>query len=108
MNREKISIGSFVLIAAMVFSAISGLAINRSRASQIGGVSDLTKLNAVDISAFRWIAMADFYAANSERTGGANVDLTTFDAAEISAYRWNAMARFYEKQAFLANSDSTE
>jgi hypothetical protein len=95
MNRKKIIIGSFGLIAVLVFFVFSGMAINRSNTSHEVEAGDLTTLDAAEISAYRWNAMAKFYAANSEQVGTAMVDLTTLDAAEISAYRWNAMAKFY-------------
>jgi hypothetical protein len=98
MNKKKILIGMFVLIAVLAISAFSGIAMNRANASHEVGYGDLTTLDAADISAYRWIAMAEFYAANSEQMEAANVDLTTLDAEEISAYRWNAMAKFYSNQ----------
>lgn len=98
MNKKKTLIGMFVLIAVLAISAFSGIATNRANAAHEVEYGDLTTLDAADISAFRWIAMAEFYAANMEKMVTANVDLTTLDAEEISAYRWNAMTKFYAAQ----------
>ena len=108
MNKKKIIIGTFVLIAVLGISAVSGAATNRVFASHEVEAVDLTTLDAADISAFRWIAMAEFYVANSELIGTESVDLTTLDAADISAYRWNAMAEFYVANSELVGTESVD
>jgi hypothetical protein len=108
MNRNKILIGSLALIAVLAISAFSGLAVFRANASHEAGVADLKKLDAADISAFRWIAMAEFYTANSDLRVPANVDRTTLDAGDISAYRWNAMGEFYAAQNETHDSVSAD
>lgn len=95
MIENKVLRGLFVLIAVLVISGFSGVAVTSSSASHDATTNDLTALNAADISAFRWTAMAEFYASNSELLGTANVALTALDAADISAFRWAAMAEFY-------------
>jgi len=65
-----------------------------AQALQRGLPGDLTTLDSSEISAYRWNAMADFYANLSSGLAG---DLTTLDSAEISAYRWNARADFFAK-----------
>ena len=46
-----------------------------------------------EISAYRWLAMAEYYTGQPAR-----IDLTTLSDSDISAYRWLAMARFYGEQ----------
>ena len=46
--------------------------------------ANLTALNAADVSAYRWLALARFY------TGQRATNLTTLSAADILAYRWQA------------------
>lgn len=108
MNRKKILIGSLVLIAALAISGFNGISINRSNTSHEEETRDLTTLDAAEISAFRWIAMAEFYANQNKSQGAVSGDLTTLNAADISAYRWNAMARYYQEQALLAKLDPTK
>ena len=69
-------------------------------ASKTAATGDLTTLSAADVSAYRWQAMAHFYAEHPKSrvdptTPSFGVDLTTLSAADVSAYRWQAMARFY-------------
>jgi hypothetical protein len=63
---------------------------------------NLTTLSAADVSAYRWQAMADFYAAQQAQIPVTGGDLTTLSAVEVSAYRWQAMADFYANQAATA------
>jgi hypothetical protein len=84
MNRKKFMIGTFLLIAVLAFSAFSEISINRSNTSHEEKSRDLTTLDAAEISAYRWIAMAEFYVANSDLMGTASVDLTTLDHLRIS------------------------
>jgi len=51
-------------------------------------------LDAGDVMAFRWLAMARGY----ERLGMLN---TTMDAGDVMAFRWLAMARGYERLGML-------
>ena len=68
--------------------------------SKTAATGNLTTLSAADISAYRWQAMAHFYAEHPKSrvdltTPSSGVDLTTLSAADVSAYRWRSMARFY-------------
>jgi hypothetical protein len=60
--------------------------------------ANLTTLSDDDISAYRWEAMAKFYAMQPTI-----VDLTTLNDGEISTYRWAAMAQYYAAQPGLAD-----
>ena len=57
---------------------------------------DLTTLNDGEMLTYRWAAMAQYYAAQP-----ALADLTTMSDDDISAYRWEAMAEFYTVQSAL-------
>ena len=63
---------------------------------------NLTTLSADDVSAYRWEAMADFYAAPQAQIPVTGGDLTILSAADVSARRWQAMADFYASQASTA------
>lgn len=93
---------------------------------------DLRTLSAGDISAYRWEALARFYAsqpnAGTDLTGlspadnsghrrqpprrfyasqpKAGVDLTSLSPADISAYRWQALAHFYADHPMLETSQA--
>ncbi len=54
-------------------------------------------MNPDDILAYRWKAMARFFAQNPF----AGQDLRTLSPDEILAFRWNAIARAYEKSALV-------
>ena len=54
--------------------------------------TDLTKLSPADVSAYRWIAMGEYFV---EEPSGISVDLRTLSADDVMAYRWISMARFY-------------
>jgi len=60
---------------------------------------NLTTLSAADVSAYRWEAMAKFYAAQGVQIPVTGGNLTILSNADISAYRWDAMARFYAGRA---------
>ena len=51
----------------------------------------LTDYDAGEASAYRWRAMAQYYAQAPTNS----VDLTTLSAEEVLAYRWQAMAQYY-------------
>jgi len=53
-------------------------------------------LDAGDVKAFRWLAMAQGY----ERLGMLN---TTMDAGDVMAFRWLAIAQGYEHLGMLNN-----
>ena len=108
MNRKKILIGSLVLITALAISAFSGISINRSNTSHEEEARDLTTLDAAEISAFRWMAMAEFYVTNNELMETASMDLRILNAADISAFRWNAMAEFYVANSELMGTASMD
>jgi hypothetical protein len=59
-------------------------------------IVDLTTLNDGEILTYRWQSIASNYAAQP-----ALVDLTTLSDDDISAYRWEAMADFYAVQTAL-------
>jgi hypothetical protein len=54
----------------------------------------LTGLSANDVSAYRWQAIARFYAKDPY----IGVDLTTLSPDDVMAFRWQAMARTYQAQ----------
>jgi hypothetical protein len=83
----KVRITIWIVILLLVGSGAA--LFNRKTAAR----GDLTTLSAADVSAYRWLAMARFYAGQPKP----GVDLTTLSAADVSAYRWLAMARFYAK-----------
>ena len=95
MNKRFFLFATFVLISVLSISAFSRTAITGSNESHNAPAVDLTTLDAAEISAYRWNAMAHFYETYNGSHDALAVDLTTLDAGEISAYRWNAMARFY-------------
>ena len=63
MNRKYFLIGTLVIIGVLAISAFSWAAINRAGEAQSAQTADLTSFNAADVSAYRWNAMAKFYAA---------------------------------------------
>ena len=93
MNKKFMLIVVFVVIGALIVSAFSWAAITRFNESQRALADDLTSLDAAEASAYRYTAMAKFYAMAS--------DLTSLDADEVSVYRWNAIAKFYESHRAL-------
>jgi hypothetical protein len=72
--------------------------------NQVWNAKDLTSLNAADISAYRWEAMAHYYV--SHQTSPTR-DLTSLNAADISAYRWQAMAHYYVSHQISPAKDLT-
>jgi hypothetical protein len=66
--------------------------------SRSGVQNTFNSAGAADLSAYRWQAMANFYAENGL------LNSRTFDsaaAADLSAYRWRAMANFYADNDLL-------
>jgi len=97
-NKTKFQY-QYLLVAVLILAIVSVIALYQSGVLptiSIGQSSaqDLTTLSAADASAYRWEAMAKFYAGQP-----ATQNLTTLSAAEVSAYRWDAIARFYAGQA---------
>lgn len=97
----------YVLSAISIFVLI--LAIMAFRSGTLPAFSagqpsaqNLTALSAADITAYRWQAVADFYAASQAQIPVTGGDLTTLSANEVSAYRWQAMADFYTSQTATA------
>jgi hypothetical protein len=82
----------FLTLSALLIigSALIWLGNYQNAPAVSAKTTDLTTLDAADISAYRWEAMAKYYEGSSVK------DLTTLSAAEISAYRWEAMAKYYE------------
>jgi hypothetical protein len=98
MNKRYLLFGTLVLIAVLSISAFSSGPESEFNVDQDGQADHLTEFDPGDISAFRWNAMADYYAGQNGEQSVLFSDLTTFDAAEIVAYRWNAMADYYAGQ----------
>jgi hypothetical protein len=97
----------YVLAAISIFALILAIMTFRSGAlpafsAAQPAAQNLTTLSATDVTAYRWQAMADFYAAQQAQIPVTGGDLTTLSAADISAYRWQAMADFYTNQAATA------
>ena len=104
---------SFVLIILAVGLVVSFIAITAQPVVHLASFEpeagqstfagrDLTTLSADDITAYRWQAMAQYYA----RTPIREMDLTTLSAEDILAYRWQAMAQYYA-QVSTNGSDLT-
>ena len=90
MFKNKKAFGALVIVFALTI-LVSSCGTNMSRKDTVDPQTvDLRTLSAGDISAYRWNAMANYYANQAQ-----NVDLRTLSAGDISAYRWNAMANFY-------------
>ena len=83
---------AFLVIGA-ILAGVAGF-ISPHAVAQAATPVDLTTLNDAEVSAYRWQAMAQFYAGQT-----ATQNLTTLSDAEVSAYRWQAMAAFYADQA---------
>jgi hypothetical protein len=89
----------YLLVAVLALAIVSVIALSQSGvlpAISVGqpATQNLSTLSAAEASAYRWDAMAKFYARQA-----AAQNLTTLSAAEASAYRWDAMAKFYAGQA---------
>ncbi len=91
-ERAKDTCVASTLCSDSDISAYRWLAMANYYAGQ-PAVIDLTKLSDSDISAYRWEAMTRYYLEHSASTA-----LTTLSDSDISAYRWLAMARFYVEQ----------
>lgn len=127
MNKKILLVATFLFTVVLATSAFTR--VDRSIANQ----GNLTAYSAAEISAYRWIAMANFYKAQGVSTGylaslnaadraayrwgaldrerllratsGAmSADLTAFNASDISVYRWEAMAKFYASQGWLTRN----
>lgn len=97
----------YVLAAISIFVLILAIMIYRSGALPAFSVGqpaaqNLTTLSSDDVSAYRWEAMADFYAAPQAQIPVTGGELTILSAADVSARRWQAMADFYASQASTA------
>ncbi|HSG45263.1 MAG TPA: hypothetical protein VLA72_19120 [Anaerolineales bacterium] len=78
-------------------SAYRWNAMAKFYAGQASATANLTTLSAADVSAYRWGAMANFYATQQAQIPVTGRDLTTLSAADISVYRWQAIADFYTR-----------
>ena len=90
------AVALLVLVLAIMFYQSGALPVFSAGQS---ATQNLTTLSAADISAYRWEAMAKYYAAQGAQIPVAGGNLTTLSADDISAYRWEAMAKFYAGQA---------
>jgi hypothetical protein len=102
-NKTKFQY-QYLLIAVVILAIVSVIALYQSGvlpAIPVGqpATQNLTTLSAADASAYRWEAMARFYATQGAQIPVTGRDLTTLNAADASAYRWDAIARFYAGQA---------
>jgi len=93
----------YLLAAVAALAIVSVIALSQSGilpSISVGqpAAQNLTTLSAADASAYRWDAIAKFYAEQS-----AAQNLTTLSAADASAYRWDAIAKFYAGQATTQN-----
>jgi len=80
MNTKRFLIVALVLVVALAISAFAIVSFNGSQRAQTGG---LTSLNADQVSAYRWKAMAQFYEAQGSQAG----DLTALDAMRFRSYK---------------------
>ena len=64
MNKKMISNIMLVIIGALVVSAFSSVAITRFNESQRTLAGNFTLPSAEDVMAYRWNAMAKFYATD--------------------------------------------
>jgi hypothetical protein len=83
----------------LVVIALIGIALVSTISAGQSATQNLTALSTTDIAAYRWEAMAKFYAAQGSQIPVTGGNLTTLSANDISAYRWNAIGRFYAAQA---------
>lgn len=90
MFKIKNSFGAIMVVFALTILVSSCGADVTMKDTIDPQTVDLRTLSPADVSAYRWNAMADYYAAQAQ-----SVDLRTLSAGDISAYRWNAMAAFY-------------
>ncbi|MBN1453008.1 MAG: hypothetical protein JW963_18465 [Anaerolineales bacterium] len=105
-SRTKLQ-NQYLLVAVAILVLVSAIVVYTSgvlptiSAGQ-PATQNLTTLSAADISAYRWDAMAKFYAAQGAQIPVTGANLTTLSAADVSAYRWEAMAKFYAGQTSAA------
>ncbi len=102
-NKTKFQY-QYLLIAVLILAIVSVIALYQSGvlpSISVGqpATQNLTTLSATDVSAYRWDAIARFYATQGAQIPVTRVNLTTLSAADVSAYRWDAIARFYAGQA---------
>lgn len=88
----------YLRIAIVIGALVAGAVGPFSTQVFAQDAADLTTLSDGDISAYRWQAMAEFYAVQP-----AVSDLTTLSDGDISAYRWEAMAEFYTVQPAVSD-----
>ena len=80
------------LIALSLFGVLPAISIGQP------ATQNLTTLSATDALAYRWEAMAKFYAAQQAQIPVTGMDLTTLSADDILTYRWEAISDFYTRQ----------
>ena len=106
----------YLLVAVLALAIVSVIALSQSGvlpAISVGqpATQNLSTLSAAEASAYRWDAMAKFYAGQASPAANLSwparpdfsqlnqQNLTALSAADASAYRWDAIARFYAGQA---------
>lgn len=105
MKGIKVLIRSLVLMAVLAISAFGWGATAKAESSQNVSTDHLSKLDAADITAYRWNDAVAMFSV-SQRISP--VDLRTLSASDISAYRWNAMGKFYASQESLSLLNSAD
>jgi hypothetical protein len=92
-----------ILILVLAFAIVTFLSgVLPAFSAAQPAAQNLTTLSTDDVTAYRWQAMADFYAAQQAQIPVTGGDLTTLSADDVTAYRWRAMADFYTSQASTA------
>jgi putative heme degradation protein len=91
-----------ILISLFLLTAFRPEVKSVAPAAKISADHVPDAVDAADLSAARWQAMAEFY----EEQGMLTRDNFDYEqAAENSAARWQAMAEFYEEQGMLTRDN---
>ena len=84
--------GSVLSLIAMTTRSVNDLGVFGPEEEQVAVASrNLIDYSAEDVLAYRWQAMARYYA--QAPANGRN--LTDYSADEVLTYRWQAMAQYY-------------